>query len=179
MPLEPGEVDDSTVTAPSFESRIGHCRLVPIAPGRARDELLPLFLLADDSEQQVRSYYQHGRLFAVSGRDGVVRGITLVLDGDDDVVELKTVAIASGLRRRGLGRHMLALVLRELQLAGTRRVLVGTGNCSLGEIAFYQKAGFRLYAIQRDVFTPARGYPRAQRENGIALRDLVWLDTEL
>ena len=39
--------------------------------------------------------------------------------------------------------------------------------------------GFRLRKIERDYFSPARGYPEGTTENGILLRDLVWMDQVL
>jgi hypothetical protein len=52
---------------------------------------------------------------------------------------------------------------------------------SLGRtpLAFYQKVGFRVRKVERSWFTPARGYPAGTLENGIPLRDLIWLDREL
>jgi hypothetical protein len=73
----------------------------------------------------------------------------------------------------------LALVLADLRAGGVRRAIVGTGNSGIGQLAFYQKAGFRLWRIERDFFSPARGYPEGIEENGIPLRDMVWLDMEL
>lgn len=154
-------------------------RLVRIPTGQERDALLPLFLLADDSEQQVRSYYQQGTLFALCGPDRAVRAIVLTIATGHDGIEIKSIAVVPGLQRRGLGTRMLLLVLVELRAEGARRVTVGTGNSSIGEIAFYQRAGFRLSRIDRDYFTEARGYRKGLEENGIALRDLVWLDLEL
>ena len=46
-------------------------------------------------------------------------------------------------------------------------------------LAFYQKVGFRLWRIERDVFSPERGYPEGIEENGIPLRDMVWLERDL
>jgi hypothetical protein len=37
---------------------------------------------------------------------------------------------------------------------------------------------FRFWRIERDVFAPERGYPEGLEENGIPLRDMVWLDQE-
>jgi ribosomal protein S18 acetylase RimI-like enzyme len=94
-------------------------------------------------------------------------------------VELKAVAVAPELQGRGVGRRMLALVLAELRAAGVRRVTVGTASCSIGQLAFYQKAGFRVHRIEREFFSAARGYPQGLEENGIPLRDMVWMDQEL
>jgi ribosomal protein S18 acetylase RimI-like enzyme len=142
---------------------------------------MSLLLLADDSEAYVRSYYQQGNLLVLCDDDGLVLGITLVMpdsQGDGDV-ELKAVAVASHLQGQGIGRQMLALVLAELRAAAVRRVIVGTSSSAIGPLAFYQKAGFRFWKIERDFFNPARGYPEGTTENGIPVRDMVWMDQEL
>jgi ribosomal protein S18 acetylase RimI-like enzyme len=128
-----------------------------IGAGPARDELLPLFRLADDSEAAVRSYYQQGDLFVLRGGDGTPRGMALAIPHADGSVELKSVAVAPELHGRGVGQRMLALVLARLRSAGVRHVSVGTASCAIGELAFYQKAGFRLSKIERDFFRPERG----------------------
>ena len=70
-------------------------------------------------------------------------------------------------------------MLADLRARGTRRVVVGTSNAGIGQIAFYQKAGFRLWRIERDYFTPEKGYDPDERENGLPHRDMVWFDQEL
>ena len=74
------------------------------------------------------------------------------------------------------GRGVLSLGGLETRV---RRVVLGTGTAGIGQLAFYQKAGFRFWRIERDFFTPERGYPEGLEENGIPLRDMVWLDQEL
>jgi GNAT superfamily N-acetyltransferase len=153
-------------------------RLVRVPAGPERDASLPLLFLADGSMSQVHACYQRGDLFALRGDDGV-RGVTLVLYEPDGGAELKAVAVAPELYGRGVGRRMIALVLAALRTASVRRVTVGTGNCAIGPIAFYQKCGFRLWRIERDFFTMARGYEAGAEEHGIPLRDMVWMDREL
>jgi ribosomal protein S18 acetylase RimI-like enzyme len=82
-------------------------------------------------------------------------------------------------QNRGIGRRMLAAVIEELHRRGVRRAIVGTANAGIGQLAYYQKAGFRLLHIERDFFSPARGYPAVMEDNGIRLRDMVWMDLEL
>jgi ribosomal protein S18 acetylase RimI-like enzyme len=74
---------------------------------------------------------------------------------------------------------MLRAVISALGAAGVRRLELMTGNSGIGQIAFYQKAGFRLLRIERDRFTPERGYPTPIHENGIRLRDALWFDLDL
>ena len=152
--------------------------LVRVPPGAGRDQMLSLLLLADESEKQVRSYYQGGDLYALRSDSGKTLGVTLVLP-EEHGVELKAVAVAPDLHGQGVGQRMLACVLADLRARGATRAIVGTGNSGIGQIAFYQKAGFRLWKIERDFFSAGRGYPDDLEEHGIRLRDMVWFDQDL
>lgn len=155
----------------------GVLREVPTGP--ARDRYLPLLSLADDSPEQIHGYYQTGTLFALDGNDGAPIGVILVTAGPDGAVELKAVAVDSSLHGLGVGTRLLCAVLERLRSSGARRVIVGTSSSGIGQLAFYQKAGFRLLVIERNFFSPERGYPEGIEENGIPLRDMVWMDQEL
>lgn len=153
--------------------------LITVPSGAQRERYLPLLLLADESQEQVRSYMQDGELYAFVGHDARAVGIVLTIPAEDGSVELKAVAVDAAQQNRGTGRSMLAAVLEELRRRGVRRVIVGTANAGIGQLAYYQKAGFRLQRIERDFFSPARGYPAVMEDNGIRLRDMVWMDLEL
>lgn len=155
-------------------------QLERVPPGPAREALVPLLLLAD-AEQQVREYLHEGEMYVLRENNGPPLGVTLVLPDQQDpgAVELRAVAVDAAHHNRGLGREMLASVLADLRRRGVRRVIVGTSNASIGQIAFYQKAGFRLWRIERDVFTPERGYDPNEREYGLPHRDMVWFDHDL
>jgi len=152
-------------------------RIVPAGP--ERDAYLPLLRLADDSETAVRGYFQDGDLYALGDEASRPVAMVLAIPRDDGSVELKAVAVDEQRHGQGLGKRLLAAVLADLRTRGVRRVVVGTGNAGLGVIAFYQKAGFRLLGIERDYFSSARGYPEGLEEDGIPLRDMVWMDQSL
>ena len=151
-----------------------------VRPGPEREAFLPLLLLAD-AEPQVRGYLQHGDLYALRGADGGPLGVTVVQSdaAEPGTAELRAVAIDPSQHNRGLGRRMLASVLADLRARGFRRSVVGTSNAGIGQIAFYQKAGFRLWRIERDYFTPQKGYDPDERENGLPHRDMIWFDQDL
>jgi ribosomal protein S18 acetylase RimI-like enzyme len=153
--------------------------LKSIAAGAEREQFLPLLLLADESLEQVRSYMQRGDLFAFMDSGGIAVGIVLTIPEADESVELKAVAVDAAHQNLGIGRQLLAAVLGELRRRGVRRAVVGTANAGIGQLAYYQKAGFRLLRIERDFFSPARGYPAVMVDNGIRLRDMVWMDLDL
>ena len=153
--------------------------LVAVPPGAERERFLPLLLLADESLEQVRSYMHSGELYAFIGHDAAAVGIVLTVPAEHGAVELKAVAVDSSQQNRGIGRRLLAAVIDELRKRGVRRAIVGTANAGIGQLAYYQKAGFRLQRIERDFFSPARGYPAVMEDNGIRLRDMVWMDLEL
>jgi len=153
-----------------------------VAAGRGREALVPLLLEADESEHEVRGYLQSGDLYVLrAAGDAALLGVTLTIPQPDEpgAVELKAVAIDPNRQSRGLGKRMLALVLADLRERGVTRAIVGTSNAGIGQIAFYQKAGFRLWRIEQDFFTPERGYDPESRENGIQHRDMVWMDQSL
>ena len=153
--------------------------LMSVPPGAERERFLPLLLLADESLEQVRSYMQSGELYALVGRDQDAVGIVLTVPAEHGAVELKAVAVDTAQQNRGIGRRLLAAVIEDLRKRGVRRAIVGTANAGIGQLAYYQKAGFRLLRIERDFFSPARGYPAVMEDNGIRLRDMVWMDLEL
>jgi ribosomal protein S18 acetylase RimI-like enzyme len=151
-----------------------------IPAGADREPFVPLLLLADEPEP-LRSYLNTGDLYVLQDATGATLGATVVLPWHDEetTAELKAVAVDASTHNRGLGKRMLRAVLDNLRARGMKRVVVGTSNAGIGQIAFYQKAGFRLLCIERDYFTAEKGYDPDERENGLPHRDMVWFDQDL
>jgi GNAT superfamily N-acetyltransferase len=148
-----------------------------VPPGRERRALVPLIRLAEDSESQLEAAIDDGTMYAVDDT-----GVVLVLDHLDHVHrerELRYVAVAEAHQRKGIGKAMLADVAEAERGRGTRRLLVGTTNADTGNLDFDQRCGYRLLSIERDYFTPARGYPPDFVLNGLPAVDMVWMDMEL
>lgn len=151
-----------------------------VPDGVSREPYVPLLLLADEPEP-LRGYLDDGDLYVLQDSTGATLGVTLVLPWHDEATtaELKAVAVDASTHNRGLGQRMLRGVLDDLRTRGKTRVMVGTSNAGIGQIAFYQKAGFRILCIERDYFTPEKGYDPDERENGLPHRDFVWFDQDL
>jgi ribosomal protein S18 acetylase RimI-like enzyme len=149
-----------------------------VDPGPARDAWVPLLELADEPEP-LAVYLHDGDLFGLTAADGRPRAAILVLANGPDEAELRAVAVAAPEQGRGLGTRMIDAVLDVLRARGVRRVVVGTASSGVRQLAFYQRCGFRLTHVERDFFTPDRGYPAGISENGIPTRDMIWMDRAL
>jgi hypothetical protein len=57
-----------------------------------------------------------------------------------------------------------------------RAVTVTTAVADVDNVRFYQLCGFRAASIQRDAFTPAKGYPAGLEADGIPVRDAIRFD---
>ncbi|KAG5359979.1 putative N-acetyltransferase YvbK [Yarrowia sp. C11] len=133
-------------------------------PKEHRQHLLPLLLIADESEEIVQTYIDDGNMYEIVSEDGPV-GVVQVI-GD----EIKNLAISPKKQGQGLGKKAIALLQAQPHVS---RLLVGTANSSIDNLAFYQKCGFRFSDIRKDFFLQ---YPEPIFENGIRALDMVMLE---
>jgi ribosomal protein S18 acetylase RimI-like enzyme len=152
--------------------------VVIVEPGPARDAWVELLRLADEPTP-LRAVLQQGVLYGVRDDDARPRAAVLVLNHGNAAAELRAVAVAGPHQGRGLGSWIVSEVCERLRVSGIRRVVVGTASSGLRQLGFYQRLGFRVSHVERDFFTPERGYPPGLSENGISSRDIVWMDQEL
>ena len=78
-----------------------------------------------------------------------------------------------------IGRRLVAAALELTRREGAATLRVATATADIGNLAFYQRLGFRMREIKRDAFTAATGYPPGIHVDGTELRDRVWLDRQL
>ena len=136
-----------------------------------RDVLRPLFEEADDSPAMVSAYIEEG-IVLVADDDGRVVGHLQLTDTDDpDTLEVKNMAVDPACRGRGIGRALI-----DAAAAFAPTLVVATAAADVGNLRFYQRAGFRMLSVERDAFTPAAGYPADLVSDGIPVRDRIWLD---
>lgn len=145
----------------------------------AHRDLYRSFRIADDSVQLLDSYIDLGQVWVTRAADGDVVGHVQIVPRDSDVWEITNTAVAEGHRGKGLGRALLMHALGEARASGARRVVLATGTADVGNLHFYQRCGFRMTHVVRDVFTPANGYPPTLEVNGIPLLDQVWFERVL
>ena len=146
---------------------------------RDRRELLPLFELADDSEQQIYSYLYLGEvLFAAES--GQALGHALIVEHEkQDVFELKSIAVLKSRQGQGIGGMLLRAVVRYCRIQKAKSLRVSTSIADANAIGFYLRHGFRASSIVRDAFTAERGYPKYVGHSHTLLNDAVELELVL
>ena len=144
-----------------------------------RERLRGLFGLAEDSPTELDAYLHTGRVLAALSGGQVVGHLQLVDTGRPGQVELKNMAVRETLQGHGIGGRRVIAAVTAVAASGGTKLLVATAAADIGNLRFYQRQGFRMRAIERDVFTPAAGYPPGLATDGIAVRDRVWLDRSI
>lgn len=132
-------------------------------------------LLADESEEVVREYIFDGEMYSIH-YEGNIAGVVLFAFHSDNIVELKNIALGEEFREKGIGKIVLNEAFNIYQQQGYHQMIVGTANSSIPNLAFYQKAGFRMFEIKRDFF---KKYPVPIYEHGIQALDLVMFQKNL
>ncbi|MGN7296135.1 GNAT family N-acetyltransferase [Ferdinandcohnia sp. SAFN-114] len=140
------------------------------------DPPMDLLLLADPSRILVEEYIKRGECY-VAESDGQIIGVYVLLPTRPETVELVNIAVIKTRHGKGLGKQLVIDAINVAKSKGYRTIEVGTGNSSIGQIALYQKCGFRITGVEIDFFI--RHYSEAIFENGIQCRDMVRLSQDL
>jgi ribosomal protein S18 acetylase RimI-like enzyme len=168
-------VDDTVPPSDASTARPVHVELYT----GERQWLRDLFELAEDSPAQLDSYLHEGRVLVAVIDGAIVGHLQLVDTGQPGAAEVKNMAVREELQGRGIGARMIRAAATLIAQKGGTELLVATAAADIGNLRFYQRQGFRMRSIERDAFTPATGYARGLRIDGIELRDRVWLDCPL
>lgn len=131
---------------------------------------MDLLLEADPSITKIESYLRHGSSF-IAEIDNHISGIYVLLPTSSDTAEVINISVREADQGRGIGKKLIHHAIEQARAQSYAYLEVGTGNSSIDQIAFYQKCGFRMIAIDHDFFL--RHYEEPIFENGIQCRDMV------
>ena len=138
-----------------------------------KKQYLELLLLADEQEDMIDRYLEEGTMYVLE--DGGVRGVCVVTDEGDGLLEIKNIATDPAYHGKGYGRALIDHVAKTF--CGQYHTLqVGTGDSPL-TVPFYEKCGFvRSHAI-KNFFTDNYDHPIF--ECGVQLVDMIYLQKKL
>ncbi|WP_026581169.1 GNAT family N-acetyltransferase [Bacillus sp. J33] len=135
-----------------------------------------LLLLADPSIELIEEYLVRGETY-ICEEDGQIMAVCVLLSTRPCTCEIVNIAVADSCQGRGIGRKLIEHSIQMARLHGYRTIEIGTGNSSIGQLALYQKCGFRITGVDRDYFV--RHYERDIFENGIQCKDMIRLSMDL
>jgi len=136
------------------------------------DPPMKLLLLADPSRKLVEDYIKRGDCFVAEIEHQIV-GVYVLLPTTAETIELVNVAVVEELHGKGIGKQLVSHAVETARSKGYKTIEVGTGNSSIGQLALYQKCGFRMVGVDLDFFI--RHYAEEIYENGIQCRDMIRL----
>lgn len=137
---------------------------------------MELLLSADPSQRLVEEYLQRGDCY-VAEVDNQIIGVYVLAATSLDTIELINIAVLEAWSGKGFGKQLVMNAIERATKEGYKVIEVGTGNSSIGQLALYQKCGFRMDAVEKDFFL--QHYSEEIWENGIQCRDKIQLSQQL
>jgi GNAT superfamily N-acetyltransferase len=137
---------------------------------------MELLLLADPSPKLVEEYIERGQCFVAEVDDNII-GVYVLLRTRPETVEIVNIAVEENYQSKGNGKQLVNHAIQQAKLIGFKTIEIGTGNSGMGQLALYQKCGFRITGVDRDFFI--RHYSEEIFENGIQVVDMIRLSQDL
>lgn len=141
-----------------------------------KDAPMDLLVLADPSEELVKSYLNKGICYTAK-IDGETLGVVLIMETKALTMEVMNLAVKEEFQNKGIGKQLLLYVIEEIKKGDTKTIEIGTGNPGVVQMLLYQKCGFRIVDIDFDFFR--RTHPERIYENGIECRDMIRMRIDL
>ena len=138
-----------------------------------KKQYIDLLLLADEDENMIDKYLERGQMFVLD--DDGVKGVCVVTDEGDGLLEIKNIATAPQSQRKGYGRKMINFVEEKFRYSYDF-LQVGTGDSPL-TVPFYESCGFLRSHVKKNFFVD--NYPQPIFECGVQLVDMVYLKKKL
>lgn len=136
---------------------------------------MDLLLLADPSEEKIRGYLAHSVCFCAMDGQQIV-GACVLIAHSAEKYELMNIAVLPDFQKKRIGSQLLQYSIHALRQIQVYELEVGTGTFGY-QLAFYQRQGFRVNAIDRDFFITH--YKEPIFEEGIQHKDMLRLTLQI
>ena len=134
---------------------------------------LELLLLADEQEDMIDRYLEQGTMYVLE--DSGVRGVCVVTDEGNGLLEIKNIATDPAFHGKGYGRALIDHVA-NVHRGQFHTLQVGTGDSPL-TVPFYEKCGFTRSHVLKNFFVDNYDHPIF--ECGVQLVDMIYLSRPL
>jgi len=135
-----------------------------------RDIYKKIMLIADPEENAIDRYINNGTLIAMYDDTNCIGVCHYSCIGNKEA-EINNISLEKSMQGKGYGSILLKFTIEYIISNGYKSIVLGTGNSSIGNIAFYQKNGFDLQEIWRNYFID--NYDEEIYENGIQCKHML------
>jgi len=152
---------------------LGDIAVAPMAPADL-DEVIVIerhsFPSAWSRDSYERELRNHNSYYFVARREGRLVGYIGMWVVVDEA-HITTLAVHPGCRRRGLGSHLLRLLMEHARQRGAARVTLEVREQNLAAISMYRALGFQQTGV-------LRGYYGDTGENGLVMWKVLRPESE-
>ena len=143
----------------------------------SKDQEMPydLLLLADETIDGINTYIFDSYVYIVKEDDLIIAAFCLS-EFNRDTIELENIAVSEDLQGKGVGTFIISYIKRAYK-SQFKTLIVGTADCALKQINFYEKNGFVKYDIRKSFFIEK--YDKPIIENGVQLKDMIMFKLKL
>ncbi len=135
-----------------------------------------LLELADPSISNIKQYLETGMCYVTKLNSEII-GAMILNKINPTTIEIKNISIKESAQRNGFGKLLLRYAEKVSRQSEYKKLIIGTGNSSIGQIALYQKEGFEMKRIKKDFFI--KNYSKPIFENGIQCKHMIILEKDL
>ena len=133
-----------------------------------------LLLLADETKEGIHKYLFKSKVYVAKLPDSEAPiGVFCLYPVNANTTEIMNIAVSEQYQNTGIGSRLLEESLKIAKEQGYKEIIVGTADCGLKQIRFYEKNGFVKYYIRENYFTNI--YDTPIYENGVQLKDMIML----
>ncbi|MBX9999289.1 GNAT family N-acetyltransferase [Priestia sp. Y58] len=141
-----------------------------------RASYLNLLLIGDEDEKVVKSYINEGSLFTIVYEKKEIGVVQCLIDEEESAVEVKNIGLEEAYRGKGIGSKVIKKLEALYECNQYSKMIVGTADSSLENIAFYKKAGFYQSGVKKNFFLQ---YVPPIYENGLQAIDMIMFEKKL
>ncbi len=135
---------------------------------------MDILLIGDEEETMVLKYLEACSLYALYDFR-VVKSVCAVLPVDKNTVEIKNLATFPEFQNQGCATFLLNFLFNKYKNR-FHYIILGTGE-NEKTLNFYKKFDFKEFSRIENFFL--ENYPHPIFENGVQLKDMIYLKKEL
>lgn len=140
------------------------------------DDSIPfdLLLVADETKEAIEKYIYQSTIYSAFINECLTPvGVFALFKINDEQIEIKNIGVLELYQCRGIGSFLIEKIKEIAEENSYREIIVGTPDTGIKQIKFYEKNGFKKFAIKKNFFP--KNYANTIIEDGVILKDMVML----